>query len=250
MNKVRFLRHSVLEMLRESVPDNLEAYRVGSFPHIAVDHSLYFEGKYEIDVGRLSNLLSPDGGELYDAENCRAFYAATPGLPPYEARDERLWVYMTHTFLLDYARKRWPIPADDAVAITQVRKHYFAKEPRQIERDNAGSRLWWMAHLCRRVNGLELADSLNVLLYRTDVRASVIERPTVSQNPNLFSALIRKLQQSYVGQQKLFERTLFRRLMQEINSVGGAQLLEAMSEEQITELVDTIVGRKLGLGEL
>jgi Family of unknown function (DUF6339) len=159
-------------------------------------------------------------------------------------------VYLTHTRLLEYARKRWPIPTDNAVAAAHVRTHFFAKEHRQIERDNAGSRLWWIAHLCRRVKGLELRDSLNVLLYRADVRASIIERPTVSQSANLFSAVIEKLRQSFEGKKKLFERASFRRLMREINSVGGAQLLDAMSEEQIGELIDVLVTQKLGLSEL
>lgn len=250
MTKVRFLRHSTLETLRDSVQDNLDTYRRGIFSHIMFDHSLTFEGRFEIDAAGLSSLLSPERDELHEAENCRACYAAMPGLTPYEARDERLWVYLTHTIQLDYARVRWPIPDDSATAIEHVRKHFFAREHRQIERDNASSRLWWLAHLCNRVSGLDLADSLNVLLFRTDVRASIIERPSVSQNPNLFGALIRTLRQSYSGQKKLFERSTFRRLMQEINSVGGAQLLDAMSLEQITELIDAIVSAQLGLREL
>lgn len=108
-------------------------------------------------------------------------------LSPYEARDERLWAHITHTHMLEYARKRWPIPEDPVAAVGHIRAHFFAKEQRQIERDNAASRLWWMAHLCGRVRGLELSDTLKVFLYRTDVRASIIERPTVSQNRNLFS---------------------------------------------------------------
>lgn len=38
--------------------------------------------------------------------------------------------------------------------------------------------------------------------------------------------------------------------MREINSVGGAQLLDAMAEKQIGELIDGIVTQKLGLSEL
>jgi hypothetical protein len=250
VNRIRFLRHSALEKLRETVPDNLDAYRAAGFPHLLLDHSLYFEGKFEIDTNSLSRLKFPEQGSLYDTENCQAAYAAMTALSPYEARDERVWVYLTHTYLVEYARKRWPIPADNDVAIAHVRRHFFAKDHRQIERDNAGSRLWWMAHLCRRVKSLELRESLNVFLYRTDVRASMIERPTVSQSANLFSAVIAKLRQSFEGKKKLFERASFRRLMREINSVGGARLLDAMSEEQIGALIDSIVRQKLGLNEL
>lgn len=38
--------------------------------------------------------------------------------------------------------------------------------------------------------------------------------------------------------------------MREINSVGGAQLLDAMTEKQIGELIDGIVTQKLSLSEL
>jgi hypothetical protein len=106
-----------------------------------------------------------------------------------------------------------------------------------------------MAHLCDRVNGIDLRDSLNVFLYRSDVRASIIERPSVSQNIALFSAVLRKLQHSYNGRKVLFQRTVFRGLMQELNSVGGAQLLDAMQEQQVSELIDVIVVQRLGLGE-
>src|SRR6266404_3641530 len=94
--------------------------------------------------------------------------------------------------------------------------------------------------LCGRVKGLHLSDSLKVFLYRTDVRASIIERPTISPNLNLFSTIIRKLQESYVGRKRLFERTTFRRLMQEINSIGGVRLPDAMTEDQIADIVNGI----------
>lgn len=191
-----------------------------------------------LDTEKLANLVRPDDHELYDIDNCQICYASMHGLTPYEARDERLWAYMTHTFMLQYARTRWPIPTDTVTAVAHVRTHFFAKDQRQIERNNAASRLWWMAHLCDRVRGLQLSDSLRAFLYRTDVRASIIERPTVSQNLNVFSAIIRKLQESYSSHRRLFERTTFRRLMQEINSIGGVQVLDTMTEAQIADIID------------
>jgi hypothetical protein len=38
--------------------------------------------------------------------------------------------------------------------------------------------------------------------------------------------------------------------MQEINSVGGVQLLDAMSEGQIGDIVDSILHGRIGLSEL
>ena len=187
MTRARYLRHSALEKLREAVPENLAAYHSGDFNHLLVDNALFFEGRADIDTERLAKLSGPVDGELRDAENCQTCFVSMSELSPYEARDERLWAHITHTHMLEYARKRWPIPEDPVAAVGHIRAHFFAKEQRQIERDNAASRLWWMAHLCGRVRGLELSDTLKVFLYRTDVRASIIERPTVSQNRNLFS---------------------------------------------------------------
>jgi hypothetical protein len=250
MTGVRYLRHSALEKLRGAVPENLAAYRGGDFNYLLIDNSLFFEGKADIDTEHLSRLSGPVVGELRDAENCQACFISMSELSPYEARDERLWAYLTHTYMLEYARKRWPIPEDPVAAVGHVHAHFFAKEQRQIERGNAASRLWWMAHLCGRVKGLDLSDSLKVFLYRTDVRASIIERPTISQNRNLFTAIVRRLRDSYEGQKRLFERATFRRLMQEVNSVGGVQLLDAMTETQIGEIIDNIVYKQIGLSEL
>jgi Family of unknown function (DUF6339) len=250
MIRTRFLRHSALEKLREAVPGNLDTYRTGEFSYLLIDNSLYFEGNFGVDIERLADLLSPSDGELHDVENCQACFASMFGLTPYDARDERLWAYITHTYMLEYARRRWPIPEDPATAVGHVRAHFFAKEQRQIERDNAASRLWWMARLCGRVKGLDLSESLPVFLYRTDVRASIIERPTVSQNLNLFSAIIRRLKASYSGHKRLFERDTFRRLMQEINSIGGVRLLDAMTESQIGDIIDSILYGRIGLSDL
>ncbi|HLG99799.1 MAG TPA: DUF6339 family protein [Bryobacteraceae bacterium] len=195
-------------------------------------------------------MRKPDDEGLYEEQNCAISYNALSDLSPYEARDERFWVYLTHTLLLEYARKRWPIPDDDDAAIDHINAHFFAKEKRQIERDNAASRLWWMARLCQRVPGLALNECLEVLLYRSDVRANIIERPTASQSVEVFSAIMKKLHASYKGEKKLFERKTFRSFMIRINSIGGVKLLDCMGEPQLAGLLSTVIEGDLGLAAL
>jgi hypothetical protein len=248
--KARYLKGAILEELRQNIPNNLERYRSGSFEYLRTDFSNWFEGTFDLDENQLSRLHTPDASEQHDEEHCARCYRALSGLSPYEARDERFWVYLTHTILLDYTRKRWPIPEDDALAIGHIRTHFFAHDKRQIERDNAASRLWWMARLCQRVSGIPLEDCLEVLLYRSDVRANIIERPTVSLNSVVFGAIIRKLHISYRAQKKLFERICFRGLMRRINSIGGVKLLECMTEDQLGALIDEIISSDLRLGSV
>jgi uncharacterized protein DUF6339 len=167
-----------------------------------------------------------------------------PCLTRYQGGDERLWTYVAHTLLLKYGRARWPIPKDDEKASGHIRKHFFAANQRQLERDNLASRLWWMGTLCARVPSIRLETALEVLLFRSDVRANVIERPTVSQSLTVFTAILRRLLASYEGDKDLFERKLFRRIMIALNGLGGFKLLDVLDSTSIDRLLDNIISEK------
>ena len=250
MKKVRFLRFSSLEDLRSAVHQNLATYRSGDFGHLVADTTQWFEFDTEIDQAGLSSLLKPAGQDLFEPHNSVTLYEAMKSVSPYEARDERLWAYLTHTELLEYTRSRWIIPADDDEAIGHIQKHFFARDKRQVERDNAASRLWWMAHLCARVESLALEDALKALLFRSDVRANIVERPTTSQSVELFSSIVERLALSLAGKQALFERETFRSFMREINSVGGFKLLDCLNSKQIDSILDGILVDRLQLANL
>lgn len=248
--KAKFLRDAALTELRDSVAENLDAYRSGNFKHLEVDDSAHFDGSFDIDWEKLEKLKVPVANNLFEVENCVTLYPALDGLTAYDARDERFWTFLTHTVLLDYTRARWPIPDDDEKAVEHILLHFFAKDKRQIERDNAASRLWWMAHLCKRVPDLSLEDALKAFLYKADVRANIIERPTISQATPIFAAIIGKLWASLNGNKKLFERKPFRSLMIEINSVGGFKLLDGMSKDDVEDLVSDVIENKLNLSSV
>lgn len=248
--KARLLKAVSLEHLRAAIPANLEAYRSDGFDYLEDDPSFWFEHSVEVDLDSLKALKAPSGGSFYEVENCEIVYSSLKSLSPYDARDERFWVYFSHTVLLDHARRRWPIPTDDAEATAHIAKHWFARDKRQVERDQVGSRLWWMGHLCARVEDVDPDLALRAFLFRSDVRANLVERPTVSQSVNLFGAIVRRLAQSFSGKQSLFERRAFRRLMMEINSAGGYRLLDCLPATEIEQLLDTIIAERLQLTEL
>jgi hypothetical protein len=243
-------RDATLKMLRDSIAEHLDIYRSGEFTFLGLDTSLVYEIDIEIDAAKLKQVRVPEDGDLFEAHNCKVMHEYLSGVSPYVARDERLWVYMTHTALLEYTRARWPIPADDEKAVTHIRRHFFAQTNRQIERDNAASRLWWMAHLCHRVPGLDFAAALQAFLFRSDVRANIVERPTVAQSVNVFSIILSVLMVSYEKKQSLFDRHVFRKFMMEINSVGGFKLLDCLPANELDSLVKSIVAEKLSLAEL
>lgn len=244
---IRITRDGVVGALWDGVPKNLDRYRAGSFDFLTNDQSQYHELPVKPVASALTEVKLPKADQLFEVENCLAMYRYLRDLRLYDARDERLWVYLSHVELLSYARARWPIPSDRDKAIAHVRTHFFARTNRQIERDNVASRLWWMAHLCTRVDGVSQRDALGAFLLRSDVRANIIERPTVAQSANVFSVILRALIRSAKGKQALFERSTFRRIMVELNSIGGFKLLDVLPESDLAGIFEEVVKTRIGI---
>jgi hypothetical protein len=248
---MRYFKEATLDKLRASVEKNLALYRNGEFSDFVVpvdEVSRPLAGEFDEDV--LRNLNSPTHDELFDAENSLLLFDAFKLLTPLQAREERIWAYECHTRCLDYVRNRWPIPENDERAVKHIQTHFFAPTLRAIERDNGLSRLWWMGMIASRAEGITRENALKILMFRTDVRANLIERPTTSAGINVFSAVLKKLKESYDGKRILYQREVNRRFMKEINSIGGVKLLDSLSAEMLDNLMDEIVTNRLGLAEV
>ena len=238
--EVRLLRSGKEKELLDTIEENLENYRQGNFSYLLSDSSLFINTKITVKESELQK-LDCDENDDNEVENCILIYNAFDGLTHYLARDSRLWVYLTHTYLLEYTRKRWKIPQDTEKAIHHIKNHFFVMGARGFERDNGASRLWWMADLCDRVEGLSLNEALTSLLYQYDVRANIIERPTTSLSTDVFSAIIKKLNESYNGDKKLFDRKIFRTMMRNLNLRAGVNLVSAMNEDEVSKILDECV---------
>lgn len=240
--KANFFKSQKVRDLTKQIAENLDFYRNGNFDLIANDPENFFVTELEIDEEKLA-LIDCEKNNQKEVENCVLMYESMGEISNYLARDERLWTYLTHTTLLKYTRSRWPIPEDDEKAIKHIRNHFFCIGARGIERDNAASRLWWMASLCNRASGISFRESLTCLLLQSDVRANIVERPTTSQNINIFSAILKKLNESYKTDKKLFERETFRSVMKWLNLFGGVKLLGALPESRIANILDECISK-------
>lgn len=238
MTKIRFLRSRAIQQLTNDVSVNLERYRAGDFDFLEADPANYFESSHEIDEVNLAQVTCTADSHR-EVECCMAIFNAMGTIPPSLARDSRIWIYLTHTALLKYARTRWPIPSNDEQAEAHIRKHFFAIGTRGIERDNAASRLWWMAALCNRVEGLTLEESLKAFLHQYDVRANIIERPTTAQSIPVFSAIIKRLHVALTFKdESVFKRERFRAAMKQLNLQGGVKLFGVLSPTELNSIIE------------
>lgn len=237
MENLILLKSECVENLKQSISSNIERYRSGDFSGlldvITVD--------VPIDYDALKCIHIPDGEDLKDAENCVLINAACENLTPFAARDERLWAHLCHGPLLQYTRKRWPIPVDDEKAILSIKSHFFASNKRNLEARNSASRLYWLAHMASRVTDLPLQETLSLILHKQDVRQNVIERPTVLQAESILVAVIKKLKESKAADEKLYDRQNFRSLQERLNEYCGYIFVESLPAGKVQQIVDQMV---------
>lgn len=246
-----YLKEDSLNLLKSSIKANLDRYRTGGFGSCfddATQATRELKGKFRL--AQLKKLKKPSANSLFDPENSEIAFKALSKLTPMQAREERIWSYLCHFDCLDYVRARWPVPNDDADAVKHILTHYFASAGRGTERDNGISRLWWMGFIADRVEGIGLSETLEVLMYKADVRANIIERPGSSTSVSVLSAILRQLKISYKGKRLLHERDPFRDFMKEINSIGGVQLLQSLSSSHLNKIMEKIISNRLGFSEI
>lgn len=239
---MKYLRQQTLDRLFNEVPENLSSYRNGTFEVLETDPMLYRE--LEVEAAPVAQLVQKQEA-TYDAENAAILWASLSRLTPADSRDRRLWTMLAHTTYLDYARERYPIPDDDDAAVKQIRSHWFASSNRALERDQVVSRLWWFAFMANRADTLSLEDALKALLHRTDLRANLIERPTMAQCVPLFSAwlevLVSALGANGGEEHDFFRRPVYRTALKRLNALGGYRLLDSFPQQQLRKLVESVL---------
>jgi hypothetical protein len=241
MKKLHLIRQEHLEVLRKDISKNIEIYNGNKKPNFPNPKEVTFEIDVEANLESLVN-LDPSKSHSAEVNNCLIVYESFKNIKPDLARDERLWTYITHYHAFDYTRKRWPKTNESADSITHIKSHFFSKTNRDIERNNSISRLWWTAHIASKANSGSLKDNLTSLIFRTDVRSSFIERPSTSRNVNLLTAMLEELRKAYstymiTGDLGILERNKFRKIMGNLNEVGGYKLLDSLSTETLKKMI-------------
>lgn len=178
-------------------------------------------------------------------------YEAFRELTLRQAADERLWTYLCHVEYPQYVSRRWLAvrPANVEDAARKVRNHFFAPSNRALIRDNGLSRLWWLGSIAHEVEPDAPHEFLERLLHRQDVRSALIERPSVSMNRRVLSAINTVMADYWQRDRSLFERDPFRAWMIGLNRRGGVVLLDALPDDLLAELLEEEARRALSAAE-
>ena len=247
-----YLTKEALDKLKKNVRKNDYRYKSSDPGWIEFfkPHDYRRESKIEI-VGDdfdscLGDSFNSKSINKTDPERCVLIYKALQNLTPQQATDERIWTYLTHFVFWDYSRTRWLGPETGDKLKKAVDSHFFVGGVRGMVRDNAISRLWWMAHVCNRLD-YDLKDCLEALMFREDVRANVMERASFCRSVPVMNSLMKYLLKSWKGNQELHDRETFRNMCKELNRVGGVRLLDSMKPNELDDLMESIIDEKLHL---
>ena len=243
MSRFHYYTEAALRSMKAQVADHLEWYYHGTDDPprpVGVERAL---GETYVVATELAPLLDCGGhSTVQDPQNAIRFYGALRDLKPKDAADERFWTYLCHGECAAYIRERWlhDRPTENDNAVRKVINHFFANGNRALIRDNALSRLWWLGHIAHDVAPDDPPLFLQILMHRQDIRSALIERPSVSMNPEILRAIYAVMLDRWQRdgrRSKLFERDVFRDWMIRLNRRGGVMLLDALPPDALGELL-------------
>tara|TARA_R110000868_G_scaffold101213_1_gene278669 strand:- start:183 stop:935 length:753 start_codon:yes stop_codon:yes gene_type:complete len=236
---IKFVSVKTASDLHANIESNLERYVSGDFTDLAKELGWALEtqdASYDPDF---ASLLDPAGGKDSEIKNSLIVFRALKGMTPALARDERIWVRLSHIEGLTYARARW-IGTKDPVG--NVKIHFFASGLPQCRDDNALGRLWWNGYLANILGPEDPEQVLEQMLARANIRLQFVDRANASFRIPLARGLIRLLRDEpwLNSHDRAFEDYI-----RVLDRDGGGRLFEAQTDGE----VDAFLRRSLPLAQ-
>lgn len=235
MTAILYVGQQVADDLAGTVEENLQRYRDGDFSDLEQAGNWRVGLSVRADLSKLEGLL-PDAGVASEIANSMLVGSVFKELTPTLAREDRVWLRLSHVEALEYSRQRWLKPeSSDEVLARDVKKHFFAGGLTACRDDHAVSRLWWNHHIASKVLPGEPERALESILARADIRSSLIERPGIGARPALARAIVYMLEDSSNGLRT--GELLFRQFMKQVNLQGAGVVFEVWSEQKIRDFM-------------
>lgn len=234
MSRLLYVGQQIADDLRNDVDANIARYREGDFLDLEAAGDWRIPLSIEADLGRLRALESDrrPGSEIRNSLLVgEVFGKLTPTL----ARENRIWVRLSHIECLEYSRSRWlQAGMSDADLTDAVSTHFFAPTLTSCRDDHAISRLWWNYRVARQFMPDAPGRALQVILARADIRSNVLERAGVAARPALGRGIVRALENNA---DLLREERLFRMFMKAVNLRGAGIAFEVVGDARVDQMM-------------
>lgn len=243
MSKLLYVGQQTADFLADNVEEHLDRYLSTGFEDMEASGDWRIPLSVSADLDQLEE-LSPDRGADAEVANSLIVGRALSNLTPSLARENRIWIRLSHIEGLAYSRARWLANIADAKLAQAIRTHFFATTWTGCRDDHAIARLWWNHQIASMLMQEDPKQALELILSRADLRANFVERPTVGARLPLAQGIIRELAKN--DALKTSEAG-FRKFMKAINAKGAGKYVEAWRAEEIDHLVAECAEIALGV---
>lgn len=234
MKPLLYVGQQVADVLRDRVGENLERYREGDFRDLEGHGDWRIALSVEADLDRLAELDRGTGAKAEVANSLlvgRVLERLTPSL----ARENRLWIRLSHVEALEYSRARWLEGKKEEELEKQVVLHFFAPTLTSCRDDHAISRLWWNYRIASQIMPDEPERALIAILATADIRQALIERPGIGARSNLARGVLLMIEDQASGLRA--SESLFRAFMKRLNLKGAGMVFEVWPEGRIHDFM-------------
>ena len=233
MSKLLYVGQQTADFLADNVEENLERYLNSGFQDLEASGDWRLPLSISADLEQLEE-LSPDKGAEAEVANSLIVGRALANLTPSLARENRIWIRLSHIEGLVYSRARWLANIADGKLAQAIRTHFFAATWTGCRDDHAIARLWWNHQIASMLVPEDAKAALALILSRADLRANFIERPSVGARLPLAQGIIRELAKN--DALKTSEAG-FRKFMKAINAKAAGKYVETWRTEEVDTLV-------------
>ena len=188
-----------------------------------------------------------------DLNNCKIVYEKLSFLTESQASDERLWAGLTHGTFYGYMRKRFGydkgvVPNSKAAGKIQT-QFFYSQGTRAGCFRNRIAKSWWVGKCTydkNRKNPFEKLDALGSADIVSKV-SEIFKSYNFSSNPNILDGIIKCFEHFNKLGIKILPRDHVRPSMQLLNAIGGNIILDALSAEEIADImINNIVNIRSG----
>lgn len=197
----------------------------------------------EVPDFELAEIDAMSVGEV-DFENCKILYNNLRSLSESQCSDERLWAGLCNGTFYDYMRKRYQYPTKqlkkketDASAV--ISRFFFSGGTRSGFFRNGLAKCWWVGRATFDKNNDNHFERLDIIGPNdlTTKISDIFYSNTFASNPTILAGICDALKYFSDHGQPLDEKLHVRAAMQYLNAVGGATLLDVLTEEEICKIM-------------
>lgn len=197
----------------------------------------------EVPDFELAEIDAMSVGEV-DFENCKILYNNLRSLSESQCSDERLWAGLCNGTFYEYMRSRYQYPTKqlkkketDASAV--ISRFFFSGGTRSGFFRNGLAKCWWVGRATfdkNNDNHFERLDIIGSNDLATKI-SDIFYSNTFASNPTILAGICDALKYFSDHGQPLDEKLHVRAAMQYLNAVGGATLLDVLTEEEICKIM-------------